>query len=323
MSFTELGNGTVIQPSPTTYTEITLTGNVTLVWPFQYAGMNVVSAMYITVEGVASSGYVITLPNADMVSVGASIVFQNDGGNTFSVVDADGDAVATVPAGSAVFCIVADNTDAGGIWQTNNLGAGSSVAQAAPLAGQGLKAITTTLNVNSPVTEFFVPTTFTAADRCSVYVWSGGSATQTLPAPNAVGIGDGFSLTICNVSAAGILTVSSVEINNAPTFNLYPTQTAVFVSDGISRWYTYGNVPTKTIPPTVNVNSLDVTGESSIELNDAQTASIIQNITGTLLVNCEIIVQNFPTYYFVNNEATGADIVFKDADSVGYTMVTR
>ena len=322
MSFVELGNGTVIQPSPTTYSSIALAGNVTLVWPFEYAGTNFITPMYLNVTGVASTGYVITLPDANKVSVGSSIVFQNTGANTFSVVDADGGSVITVPAGTSVFVIVSDNTSEAGEWQSNNLGAGSSVAKAAPLAGLGLTAITTTLNVNSPVSTFSVPMVITASMRGSVQVWTGGSDTQPLPAANGAGIGNGYMITLCNITSAGILTITGTINNGLSSINLLPTETIQFISNG-TQWYSFGNVPTQTTPPAINVNNVDLTGLSTYSLTLSEASYIIQNFTGTIVGTCQVIVPDFATLYFVNNLAAGGDITFKDADSSGYTMVNQ
>lgn len=170
-------------------------------------------------QTVASSGSQITIstsvlklymPPANSVSTGQSALIRNIGANTFTVVDTSGNTIVSVSSGVAQYIYVTNNTTINGTWGTVTFGAGTSAANAATLAGFGLKAINTTLNTQVSVSSFSSAYTFIPSDRASLYVWGGGAGTVTFP--TAADVGAGWYVVIKN-DGTGILNVALTGIN--------------------------------------------------------------------------------------------------------------
>lgn len=324
MSFVQVGSGSVIQPANLSYAALNLTANTTLQWPFQSNGANVPVALFMYVTGVATTGLVVTLPQANIVSVGTTIIFKNTGSNAFNVVSNNSTAVGTVPVGKAIYIILQDNSTTYGTWNTTDLGSGTSSAQAANLAGQGLLPLGTLLNVNSPVFDETAPFTLNPFFRGQVVKWTGGTNTLTLPAPDVgSGIGNGYYAIIINASSIGgllsLTTANGALINGQSSIQLTPGQSAVPVLDG-TNWITYGNSVPST-QSTISVLSIPVT-ETSMTLSLPTGNMFIITFTGTPVSSPTITVPNLVAIYYIKN-STNQTITLKDAGINTFTMAVN
>jgi hypothetical protein len=300
VSYTNPYTGQTISPSQVGYVELTVSADTILQWPINGNTDNVVANI---IEITATTtGIDLFMPPATSVSTGQSALIRNIGVNPFNVVDTSGNAIVSVASGIAEYIYVTDNSTINGSWETVTFGAGTSAANAATLAGFGLKAVSTTLNTVTPVSTFGSDYTLLPADQSSLYVWTGGAGNVTLPSAAAVGAAwyviiknDGTG--ILNVLAAGANT-----IDGQVSKQLQIEESLVIVSNGTTYFsYAYGQSSTFFFTQLTK----NVTG-GTVVLTSAEAASIIQEYQGTLTSNCTVIVPPTVQLYSFRNDTTGA-----------------
>jgi hypothetical protein len=278
-------------------------------------------------QTVASSGSQITIstsvlklymPPANSVSTGQSALIRNIGANTFTVVDTSGNTIVSVSSGVAQYIYVTNNTTINGTWGTVTFGAGTSAANAATLAGFGLKAINTTLNTQVSVSSFSSAYTFIPSDRASLYVWGGGAGTVTFP--TAADVGAGWYVVIKN-DGTGILNVALTGINTIDgqvSAQLQIAESFVVVSDGTNYVsYAYGQSAQFFFTQLVK----NVTG-GTVTLTSAEASSIIQEYIGTLVSNCTVILPPTVQLYSLQNKTTGSYTLTFSTGVVGGTTIS-
>jgi hypothetical protein len=305
-----------ISPSQVGYVELTVSADTILQWPINGNTDNVVANI---IEVTATTtGIELFMPPATSVSTGQSALIRNIGVNPFNVVDTSGNAIVSVASGIAEYIYVTDNSTINGSWETVTFGAGTSSANAATLAGYGLKAVSTTLNTVTPVTTFASDYTLLPADQSSLYVWTGGAGNVTLPSAAAVGTAwyviiknDGTG--ILNVLAAGANT-----IDGQVSKQLQIEESLVVVSNGTTYFsYAYGQSSTFFFTQLTK----NVTG-GVVTLTAAEAASIIQEYQGTLTSNCTVIVPPTVQLYSFRNDTTGAFSLTFSTGAVGALTVS-
>lgn len=299
--YTAVFGGQNINPSQLSYRAVALSANQTLSWLTNSApDANVLAAkMDVTPSG---GGFSFTLPDADQGTTGADALFRNLGASSYSILDADGGAVATVAAGEEWFVYLTDNSDAAGAWSAIQFGTGSSSADAAALAGYGLKAITTTLNLNLPETSFATAHTVVATDRGQLLLSTGGAVTWPLTA--AASMPDGFCCLVRN-QGSGVLTLDpdgSELIDDEATKDLAVSDSCWLISTG-SAWYTVGfGAATE-----LNVLAITIAGGGAAgqqTLTTAQLAAQVQDYTGTLTGNRQYNYGSTVGYWLITNSLT-------------------
>lgn len=238
MSFTPVFGGTVLAPSNQNYAAIAMSSNVTLGWALEQqgsGGIPIASHMEIT---PSAGGLSITLPAANQGSSGFAVVFTNAGASAFTVLDANGGAVCSIGSGESWYVYLDDNTSVAGVWGVFQFGAGVSNANAAALAGAGLKAITTSLNQKLDIQAKSSNYVVVGSDRATLLNWTSGNGTFTLPDPAVVG-SDWFVMV--RNSGNGLLTVTPAAgmINGAASLVLSPGDSCIAATDGVD-FYTVG-----------------------------------------------------------------------------------
>jgi hypothetical protein len=187
MSYTDVFGGETIFPSQLSYLLITTAVDIELQWPReqQIEGQNVV-ADFTEVDATAGS-LNISMPDARNTSTGNKITISNVGSNDFDLVDNTGGSIITVEQGKQWVVVLTDNSTQAGTWSSFQLGATVSNAQAAALAGAGIKAISNTLNqkIDSDI-EAATPFTVVDGDRAKCLIWTGGAGQADLPDPGVV-----------------------------------------------------------------------------------------------------------------------------------------
>jgi hypothetical protein len=295
------GGGGAIYPAQQTYVAVALTANTTLQWPLeqQVGGSNIAAAI---VGVIANAGFAITLSSAELVSNGYAILFDNLGANSFNVKDNSGNVLLTVASGQAWVLYLSDNSTVAGTWRSFQQGAGASSANAATLAGAGLKAITTTLNQRWQVNSQGVNYALLDADRAKLVVWTGGTGTFTLPNPATVG-SDWFA-PIKN-AGSGSLTLSPAAgtIDGSASIILATEESAFVATDG-ANWFTIGFG--QAVNSVFDFVSIDASGTGDLTLTGAQLNRVSYQFTGILTGNRNIIVPAAVQQYWVDNETTGA-----------------
>lgn len=302
--FTEIFTRSVIEPSSFSYVAYTVSSNLTLTWPFEADPTISVAAQIIDVTASAA-GLSIYLPDASLVSVGQGILIRNVGGNTFTVVDAVGNTVVSIASGTAWFVWVTNNSTPQGSWASVQFGAGTSTANAASLAGSGLKAVGTLLNQNLIIQPKLSNYTLLPSDRSTVVQSLGGALTFmfTAPGPASNQLPNGWFVYIIN-DGTGTLTLTPVAgtIDGQSSKNLAPTESAIFFSDGTNIWSLgYG----RSIVSTVTATNIAVPGSGLLTLSSGQVAAQIQNFTGTMVGNVTVEYGAGPGFWFVHNNTAG------------------
>lgn len=307
--------GQTISPSQVGYESLTISADTTLEWPVNGNTTSVV-ANIIEVNATVG-GLNLYMPPATEVSDGQSTLIRNIGSNTFTVVDNSGNTIVSIASGIAEYVYVTSNATVNGTWETVTFGAGTSSANAASLAGYGLKAINTTLNTATPVSTFSANYVLSVSDRAAMYVWTGGAGTVTLP--SAVSVGNNWFVIIKN-DGTGILNVAlqgSDTIDGQVSAQLQINESFVVASNGTNFYsYAYG----RSAEFFFTQLTKNVTG-GTVTLTAAEAASIIQEYQGTLTSNCTIVIP--PTvqlYSFKNNTSGSFTLTFTTGVMGGLTI---
>ena len=301
MSFISPFGGDVIQPTDVSYRSISLTANTTLSWPVNGNAAGDVIARIMDVSAT-TAGLAITLPAANQASVGQDSLIRNTGANSFNVVDNAGGAVATIAAGQARYIYITTNTTAAGTWGSIAFGVGSSNADAATLAGYGLKAISSTLNTAHQVNTFSNAYTTVAADRADSFVWTGGSDTLTLT--SAVTLGNDWFILVRNGGSGNLAVVPSSGqlIDGANSISLAPSDSCMICCSG-AAFYTVG------LGRSTQFNFTQLTkavSEGTYTLTATEAANVIQKYTGTIINPVTVVLPQTIQVYYVTNQSSGS-----------------
>jgi hypothetical protein len=301
-TFTQTFGGTNIYPSDVSYRYVSLTISQTLDWPLETAPTNDVVASIMDINATTTS-LVITMPDATQASTGETVLFNNVGANTFTVVDSTGTQICAPSSGSTFQIYLTSNSTAAGTWRSFQYGASASAADAANLAGLGIKAIATTLNQSMPVSSFSSNYTAGVSDRSKAYVWTGGAGTLSLTA--APTLGNDWFLQVRN-GGTGDLTIdpnSSETINGVSTLTLSPGDSCIIITNGTEFW-TIGFGQSAIYA--FSVLQIDISGSGNYTLSIAELNKTAYIFTGTLTGNRDIIVPNTVQQYWVSNQTSGS-----------------
>lgn len=315
-SYTNPYTGQTISPSQVGYEQLSISVDTELQWPINGNTDSVVANI---IEVTATTtGLKLFMPPATQVSDGQSALIRNIGSNSFTVVKSDGSTITPIASGIAEYIYVTSNATIPGTWSAVTFGAGTSSANAATLAGYGLTAISTTLNTETLVSSFSSSYTILPEDRSSLYEWTGGAGTVTMP--NAVTVGAGWFIVIKN-NGTGILNVALVgsnTIDGDASAQLQITESFVVVSDGLNYVsYAYGQSATFFFTQLAK----SVTG-GVVTLTSAEGANIIQEYQGALTSNCTVVLPPTVQLYSLQNNTTGSyTLTFTTGVSGGTTVV--
>lgn len=299
MSFNSPFTGQVIQPTDVSYRAISMSVDTTLSWPINGSATDNAAARIMNVTATAGSLSLI-MPPANQSSVGQDALIRNVGANTFTVKDYSGGTIIAVAAGEAKYIYITTNATEAGTWGIISFGVGSSSADAATLAGYGLKAISTTLNQSHTVQTFASDYTAVASDRAASYVWTGGAGTLNLTAAST--LGDDWFILVRN-SGVGTLTVSPNAglINGAASIAMQPSDSAFIVCSG-TAFYTVGlgkSTQFNFTQLTKNVTS------GSYTLSSSEASNVVQKYTGTLSGNVTVVLPETVQVYYITNQTDG------------------
>lgn len=300
-SYTDVFGGENISPAQLSYRAITLTADVTLVWPtFAQAGADIVADKNDVTP--STTGLDITMPDATQVSVGTDAYFRNLGSDSFNVLKNDGSALLTLAAGEAWYIYLRTNSTAAGTWGTIQMGTGTSTADAASLDGLGLVAAAGLLNLSHPVSTKNASYTLVANDRAQTVVSTGGAITFAFTA--AATLGNNW-FTLVRNSGSGTLTLnpdSSELIDGATTKALAAGESCFVVCDG-SAFYTVGYG--RSITNTVTAIGISGGGGAATQtLSATEVAAQVQDYSGTLTGNRNYEYGTSPGYWYVYNGMT-------------------
>lgn len=298
-SFNSPFSGNVIQPTDVSFRAITLSVTTTLSWPINGSDTDNAAARIMNVTATAGS-LLLKMPPANQTSVGQDALIRNVGATTFTVADYNGNTIVAVASGEAKYIYITTNANESGTWGVISFGVGSSSADAATLAGYGLKAISTTLNQSHTVQTFSSNYTALSSDRAASYIWTGGSG--TLGITSASTLGNDWFFMVRN-AGTGTLTVTPAGglINGAASIALQPADSAFVVCSG-SAFFTVG-LGRSTQFNFTQLTKAVVTG--SYTLTSSEASNVVQKYTGTLTGNVTVTLPQTVQVYYITNQTDG------------------
>jgi hypothetical protein len=315
-TYTNPYTGQTISPSQVGYESLTISVDTELQWPINGNTDSVVANI---IEVTATvGGLSLIMPPALQVSDGQSALIRNVGSNTFTVVNQSGGTIVSIASGIAEYIYVTSNTTIDGVWQTVTFGAGTSSANAATLAGYGLKAVSTTLNTATNVTTFSSNYLASSTDRASLLVWEGGAGNITMPV--AADVGENWFVIVKN-DGSGILNIvlqGTDTIDGQTGAQLQISESLVIVSGGTSFYsYAYGQSAQFFFTQLAK----SVTG-GVVVLSSAEASNIIQEYSGTLTSNCTVILPPTVQIYSFKNDTTGTFTLTFSTGAIGASTIT-
>ena len=316
MSYTDVFGNTTLPPAEYGYRAQTLTGDVTLEWPYNTNATTSTVAKIMDIT--CSAGNVLTLPDATLVSTGEDFLIRNVGANALTVKRSDGVLVYTVAAGAAVYFYLTDNTTTAGVFGTVPYGVGSSYVDAAVLVGYGIKAISGTLNQAHPVTTNSASVTVDETYRAKLLNFNGGAATISLASVST--LGDDFFFLLRN-SGTGTLTIDpngTQTIDGQTTLQIQPGESLMLFCSG-AAWFSVGYGRSTLYQFTQLVK--DVTSGGPFTLTSSEAANKLITFIGTpsatVTVNVPAVVS---VYYLYNNCSTPQAVTFKTSAGTGVSV---
>jgi hypothetical protein len=315
--YTETFGGANVFPAQVSLLVLNITVNTTLAWPVEQA-LPDADVMAWILEVTATAGLSITFPDATLAGPGQAILVNNVGAQTITIKNNAGGVIGTVASGVVKQLYLEDNTTAAGTWRIFTFGTGASSADAAALAGAGLKAITTTLNVKiAPTLDNTTPRALANANRATAQVWTGGVGAWSLPAPAVVG-SDWF-LYLRN-QGTGDLTVTPAAgtINGDATIVLGVDDSAIVFTDG-ANYFTIAF--SSGASGFFDYTSINVAGTGNYILAGGELDRIAYKLTGVLTGARNIVVPATVEQYWVNNATSGAfDLTVKTLAGTGVVV---
>jgi hypothetical protein len=306
-TYTQIFGGTTIYPSDVSYLSLTLTADTALDWPLESNTLLQPAARIIDVT--PTGVYSILMPPADQTGTGQTVLFNNLGPQTVTVKNSVGGTLLSMGQGEQWQIYLTDNTTAAGSWRVFRYGAATAQAQASALAGFGLTATGSTLSQSTPVTILNTNYTAGGSDRATMFVWSGGLGTLTLP--TAAGVGGDYFIAVRNGGSGNlVIDPQGLEtINDAANLTLAPGDSATAVTDGTS-WYTLGLGQSAVFA--FDYTSINLAGLSgNYTLSGAELNRIAYEFTGAIVGNIDIIVPKTTQQYWVTNSTTGGSFTLR------------
>lgn len=315
-TYTDPFAGSTVQISEVSYAALALTANAILSWPqdsFSAASPIFVRIMDCTPD---AAGRTVTLPDARRVSAGYDTIFSNLGASSYSVLSASGVTLTTVASGQAVVLYLTSNATLGGTWRSFVLGAFTSSATSASLAGRGLAADGALLRF-APITATFSSTySVTTADLAKTFAWTGGAGSATLPA--LAGLGSTFIVGFSN-QGTGSLTVGITgtdTVDGMSSISLQPGESSLIYAGSLG-WYTVGRG--RSVQFNFSLLTKPITGGTST-LSAGEASNVVQKYTGVLTSNAIIVLPSVVQIYFVTNQTTGSFTTTFKTSGVGTTI---
>lgn len=301
-SYTNTFTGAPIQVTPTSFRNFTIAVDTTLSWPENNEDNANVTAD--TMEVTASSSSLsLIMPPANQVSTGKACLIRNMGANAFTVKDNAGGTIQSIAAGEVFWVYVTDNSSVVGTWSSFQFGTGTSSANAADLDGNGLTAMGSLLNVSFPTNTFNSNFTLTTNCRATIANWTGGVGTFSFD--SAATLGNNWFLIIKN-SGSGALTLdpaSSELIDGISSISLDSGESCIVACTG-TEFLSFCKNSTVSIVFTRLVKS--VAGGSNVTLTSGEAGYDIQEYTGLLTADIDIIVPTAVSRWWVYNNTSGS-----------------
>ena len=306
-TYTSPFTGDVVQPTDVSYFALTFSTDQVLSWPdYTVSGSTTVAVARIMDCNATVAGRTITLPPGNQQSVGTDILFRNVGSNTFTVQVQSGSPSVSIAAGEARYFYLTNNSTTDGVYRNFTYGTGTSSADAASLAGNGLTNLNGLLQTSTVTVETSSSPTLNESVRAYSYVWTGGAGTFTLP--TAASVSAGWYIYVRN-SGTGSLTVAAQganSINGNSNITFFPNDSALIVLNKTTgKFFTIGLQSQSVVTYSSAVYDVDnIIGNALNLVTFAPTIQTYVATSGTRTQNLNVTLPAITQIYVVNN-ATG------------------
>jgi hypothetical protein len=239
------------------------------------------------------------------VSVGQTILFNNRTALTISVLDYNGASIVSLPPATQWQIYLATNTTQAGVWRQYQFGAATSTANAAALAGHGLRATGSELETAVIVTYVTTSTTLTENDHAGFFNWE-AAGTGTITLPDTATLSAAWYVYIRN-TGNGTLTVDTIgpaEINHSASLVFSPGDSAMIANNG-TDFYTIGFGQSAVFA--FDYTQINVGGSTDYVLTGNELNRIAYQFTGVLTADVTVIVPATVQQYWVYNNTTGGN----------------
>jgi len=300
--YTDVFGGANIYPSEISYSSVALSTDIVLSWP-EETSTSINLATRIMDVTASSAGLSITMPDASKTGTGNTVLFNNQGAQTFVVKDATGVQIVSIASGTVWQVYLTNNSTVAGSWESLQFGATTSTANASALAGTGIVAVGALLSQSVPITGFNSNYTSALADRAKMFNWTGAGGTLTLPDPSIV---DNNWFIYLRNSGSGAISADApglTTIDGTSFLSFQPGESAIIACDG-TNFYTIGFGQSATFAFDYTV--IAVGGTGNYTLTGTELNRVSYRFTGIKTGNRNIIVPATVQQYWVDNQTTGA-----------------
>ena len=310
--------GTVVTQTQVSYGDIALSSNQPSYWPSSTPAGSITLARILDVTPSVAS-LTLTLPQANQGTTGADSLIRNFGAVDFTVYSFDNAQSFVIEPGQAWYFYLVDNTTEGGSWNSVQFGTGTSNADAAALAGNGLQTVSGLLWTAQNVVDITTAPTLSQASSSFVYNWTSGNGTINLP--SAGNLEDGWYIGFRNSGTGGLTFTpqGSSTVNNSASLVTNPGDSGYLVFKKSSGdFYTLGlAAPNQSIftSSVYDVDSIGPSAPNGPTLDLTSYAPIIQSyvaLSGTRTVALEVVLPPITQLYTITNNTsyTFFDIAF-------------
>lgn len=264
LPYSPINNG--VTPAYSFYNLINLTTtnqSATLVFPGTFVpSTNYFSAYTIIIQTGSFQG-IINLPDTNLGAPGNAATFSNKSNANIKIKSFEGNEIVTLAPGTVWQVVLTNNN----IWTTLQMGSTTSAANASELAGAGLKALDSKLNLNMLVVTKSSTFTLDETYLSQIINWVGGSSSIALPSISSVY--DGFFFFIKNTSYVdngliSIIPTSPNLIDNGASLSVSKNQSCMIYTDG-TNWFTEGlGFNNTNLGATITSQGIEVISGSSI-----------------------------------------------------------
>lgn len=283
-------------------------------WPFEYSDSGMVAARIM--ELYVSAGTTLTLPAANKVSKGESILIRNTGTSILTIIDAGSSVVGSVNPGLAQFLYVRDNSTEAGQWGMFTYGAGVAYVSAGQLQGNGTKAEGNTLSVSAPIVSYTGDVTLQSTHRGHLIKFTGGSAQLTLGETYVYGAD--FYAFIKNGGTGQLLLVPQAGeyVDGQTSFGLQPSESCILLCDGVGNFILTGYGRSTVYQ--FSQLSLDVSAGGTFTLTSSQASNKMLTFVGNPGADVTVEVPSVVSvYYAANNLSVNQGVTVKTSAGTG------
>jgi len=309
----------VIPPSESSYAAVSLTADTQFQWPELAVGNFL---LYDLLDVSSTGAYSMLLPDASVVSDGRAITIKNLSAFTVTLKDAGLNTVGTLTTGQVKSLYLTDNTTVNGVWGLTALGVGTTLADAAALAGDGLTVNVGKLAQAAPFVQVTGSLAISLAHWARILLsLNTGFVLYTLPTGTATY--NNFFFQVAN-QGTGTLVLSAQAgqtIDGASSKSFQPGESAIVAYAGGSSniWVTVGYGRSTQFQFTKLV--LDISTGAPFNLTSTQAQNKLMQFIGTATGAIVVTVPQIVAVYYLECSYAGAfPLTIQTAVGTGVTL---